>query len=340
MSGPDVPGSPPAGGSGRSPLPETVSPIVTLTVNPTVDICCEVDRLADIGKTRARVRFVAAGGGGINVARGVSRLGGRATAVHTAGREVGQRLNRLLDEEGVDHLALGIAGETREAFVLFETASRRSYHIVPPGPRLDDEEAGRLLDALGRAVGGDQYAVASGSLPGGLPDTFYAAVARRVGEAGARLVLDTSGRALRGSLHEPVYLRRCNNHEAASLVGRPVRSFDDARAVNEYLLAAGPTEIAITTLGELGALCSSRHGHTELRVPPLPGEPLSDAGAGDAMVAALTCRLAAGDDPVEACALGVAVAAAAVLTPDTEPFDREVAEALLPAVRTRRQAGS
>lgn len=336
-----MPGPPAAAGSGgTSSLPETVPSILTLTVNPTVDICCEVDRLAGIGKTRARVRSVAAGGGGINVARGVSRLGGRATAVHTAGREVGQRLNRLLDEEGVDHLALGIAGETREAFVLFETESRRSYHIVPPGPRLDDSEGERLLDALGRAAGTHRYVVASGSLPGGLPDAFYAAVARRVREAGARLVLDTSGRALRESLHEGVFLRRCNNHEAASLAGRAVRSFDDARAVNESLLAAGATAIAVTTLGELGALCSTRHGHTELRVPPLPGEPLSDAGAGDAMVAALTFRLAAGDDPVEACALGVAVAAASVLTPDTEPFDREVAESLYPAVRMKRQAGS
>ncbi|MEV6467911.1 hexose kinase [Kitasatospora sp. NPDC051702] len=340
MNGPDVSGPLAAGSGGRSPRPETVPPILTLTVNPTVDICCEVDRLADIGKTRARVRFVAAGGGGINVARGVSRLGGRAIAVHTAGREVGQRLNRLLDEEGVDHLPVGIAGETREAFVLFETESRRSYHIVPPGPRLDDAEGERLLDALGRAAGGHQYVVASGSLPSGLPETFYAAVARRVKESGARLVLDTSGRALRESLHEGVFLRRCNNHEAAGLVGRAVRSFDDARSVNESLLAAGATEIAVTTLGELGALCSTRYGHTELRAPPSPGEPLSDAGAGDAMVAALTLRLAAGDDPVEACALGVAVAAASVLTPDTEPFDREVAESLYPAVRIGRQTGS
>ncbi|MFJ1706681.1 1-phosphofructokinase family hexose kinase [Kitasatospora sp. NPDC088346] len=314
--------------------------ILTLTVNPTVDICCEVDRLADIGKTRARIRFVAAGGGGINVARGVARLGGRATAVHTAGREVGQRLNRLLDEEGVDHLALGIAGETREAFVLFETESRRSFHIVPPGPRLENDEGRLLLDALDQAAGSHPYVVASGSLPRGLPDAFYATVARRVEGAGSRLVLDTSGRALRESLHESVFLRRCNNHEASCLVGRAVRSFDDARAVNDYLLAAGATEIAVTTLGELGALCSTSHGHSELRAPPLPGEPLSDAGAGDAMVAALTFRLAAGDDPVEACVLGVAVAAASVLTPDTEPFDREVAEALYPAVRVRPQAGS
>ncbi len=98
--------------------------------------------------------------------------------------------------------------------------------------------------------------------------------------------------------------------------------------------------IAVTTLGELGALCSTGRGHTELHAPPLPAEPLSDAGAGDGMVAALTMRLATGDDPVEACAFGVAVAAASVLTPGIEPFDRDVAESLYPAVRIKRQAAS
>ncbi|MFJ9847410.1 1-phosphofructokinase family hexose kinase [Kitasatospora sp. NPDC101155] len=339
MSAAEVPGQPAAGSGGRGSPPGTTPPILTLTLNPTVDICCDVDHLVDIGKTRARVRYVAAGGGGINVARGVARFGGRATAFHTAGQEIGQRLNRLLDEEGVDHLALGIAGETREAFVLFETGSRRSYHIVPHGPRLDDDEGRRCLDLLERAAGAHRYVVASGSLPGGLPDDFYTTVARRVREAGSRLLLDTSGPALREALHEAVFLRRCNRSEAAYLVGRDVRSFDDARAVNEQLLAAGATEIAITTLGELGALCSTGQGHMELHAPPPPGEPLSDAGAGDGMIAAIVTRLAEGDDPVDACALGVATAVASMLTPGTEPFDREVAESLRPAVRITRLGG-
>ncbi|OIK25109.1 hypothetical protein VT52_024505 [Streptomyces malaysiense] len=309
-------------------------------MNPAVDLCWEVEHLVGVGKNRARVRSVSAGGGGINVARDVLRFGGRATAVHTAGGEVGRRLDRLLDEEGVDHVAVGIDGETREALVLFEAGSRRSYHVVPPGPRLLAQEGRRCLDVLGRAAGGFSYVVASGSLPAGLPGDFYAAVARRVKEAGSRLVLDTSGPALRGALAEGVFLLRCNRKEAVGLLGREVRDFDDARAVNERVLAAGPTEIAVTALGGLGALCSTGQGHTELYAPPLPGEPLSDAGAGDSMVAALVVRLACGDDPVSACALGVATAAASMLTPSTEPFDRSVAQALRPEVRTRFQEGA
>ncbi|QES47074.1 1-phosphofructokinase [Streptomyces venezuelae] len=303
-------------------------------MNPTVDLCWEVEHLEGTGKNRARVRAVAVGGGGINVARHVGRFGGRATAVHTAGGEVGLRLNRLLDEEGVDHVAVGIDDDTREALVLFETSSHRSYHVVPPGPQLREHEGERCLEVLEQLIGGCPYVVASGSLPGGLRDDYFAAVARRVREAGSRLILDTSGPALRAALAEGVFLFRCNRTEAESLTGRPVTGFDDALALNERLVTTGAAEIAVTTLGALGALCSTRDGHTELHVPPLPGEALSDAGAGDSMVAAVTTQLAAGEDPVSACALGVATAAAAMLTPSTEPFDVDVARSLRSQVRT------
>ncbi|MFB0631539.1 1-phosphofructokinase family hexose kinase [Streptomyces sp. AB3(2024)] len=319
------------GGGSQSPSGPAV---VTLTMNPTIDLCWEVERLEATGKNRARVRSVAVGGGGINVARHVVRFGGRAIAVHTAGGEVGQRLDRLLDEEGIDHVAVGIDDDTREALVLFEAESRRSYHVVPPGPRLHEREGQRCLEVLERLVGSRPYVVASGSLPGGLPDDFYAAVARKVKEGGSRLILDTSGPALRAALAEGVFLFRCNRTEAESLTGQVVSGFDDARALNEHLLATGAAEIAVTTLGALGALCSTGRGHTELYAPPLPGEPLSDAGAGDSMVAALTTQLAAGADPVSACALGVATAAAAMLTPSTEPFDVDMALSLRSQVRT------
>nr|WP_314245541.1 PfkB family carbohydrate kinase [Streptomyces sp. DSM 40907] len=191
---------------------------------------------------------MAVGGGGITVARHVVRLGGRAIAVHTARGEVGLRLNRLLDEEGIDHVAVEIDDDTREALVLFEAESRRSYRIVPPGPRLHEREGQRCLQMLERFVGTCPYVVASGSLP----DDYYAAVARHVKEAGSRLVLDTSGPALRAALAEGVFLFRCNRTEAESLTGKAIRGFNDARALNEDLLTTGAAEIAVTTLGRAG----------------------------------------------------------------------------------------
>lgn len=89
-----------------------MSAIRTLTLNPTVDMTWELDRLEGSGKNRAENRNVTAGGGRINVARAVAELGGHALAVHTTGADVGKRLGRLLDEEGLEHLAVDVAGET------------------------------------------------------------------------------------------------------------------------------------------------------------------------------------------------------------------------------------
>lgn len=310
--------------------------ILTLTLNPTIDLSWDIDRLDDEGKVRAGVRSTVAGGGGINVARAVARLGGSATAVHTSGRDVGRRLDRLLDDEHLHHRAVAIAEETREALVLFETEAERTFHVVPRGPSLTQAEGERCLDVLTDALADGDLVVLSGSLPGGLPDDFYISATREVNQRGGRVVLDSSGPALHHALGEPVAVLKPNKREAGELVGRTIEDFDDARVANDHLLDRGAAAVVVTTLGDKGALCSSSDGHTEVHAPPLLGPPLSDAGAGDSFVAALTYGLARGGDPVDACVAGVAAASASVLTPGTELFDASQAEHLAADVQTRR----
>lgn len=309
--------------------------VVGVALNPTIDLTWEVDGLDAAGKNRARQRSVVAGGGGINVARGVRRLGGSATAVHTAGLDVGRRLNRLLVDEGLDHVPLDIDGETREALVLLDSAQEQSFHVVPSGPQLSEDEGRRCLDELIEAAAGSSYVVLSGSLPDGLPEDFYAQAVRRLEPTGCRVVVDTSGPALRAALEEGVFLVKPNRREAASLVDTTVDTLEDARAANAELLGRGAAEVVVTTVGELGAVCSISDGDREVRTPPLPGEAVSDAGAGDSFVAAMTLRLVRGGDPFDAAAWGVAAAAASVLTSGTELFRSADVHALRPDVDVR-----
>lgn len=313
-----------------------MSSIRTLTLNPTVDLTWQLDDLEDGGKSRAHTRNVTGGGGGINVARAVVELGGDAVAVHSEGGEIGRRLTRLLDEEGLDHRAVEVAGETREALVLLVADGSRTYHVVPDGPHLSDDEAQRCVTPLLEELLPGSYVVLSGSLPEGLPVDLYGDIARRATEQGAHVVLDTSGPALGAALGQDIYLTKPNRREVAELIGRTAETFDDAREANDRLLSEGATEVAVTTLGDQGALCSSEEGHVELRTPPLPGEAVSDAGAGDSLIGAIVFRLAQGDAPAEACAWGVAAAAASVLTPGTELFARPRVEELRPRVRVVR----
>ncbi|MEV6562106.1 PfkB family carbohydrate kinase [Nocardia sp. NPDC051756] len=311
-------------------------PILTVTLNPTVDISLEVDRLKDEGKNRARVRSVQGGGGGINVARCVGRLGGSALALHTYGREVGQRLNRLLDEEGLTHQGIEIGSDTREAVVVAETYIWHSYHLVPPGPELSVFEQDRCADAIVSAAQRFPYLVLTGSVPPGLPDDFCARIVRRLDPSRTRVVLDIAGAQLREVLNVNVFAIRLDRREAAGLIGRPIECFADAQAANDLLLDAGSTGHAITTVAALGAVYSNTFFHHRISGPIPPSPARSDACAGDSLVGAFTYRLVTDADCLRACEYGVAAAAATVLRPGTEIFEPATVDALRRAVRTRR----
>ncbi|MFJ2666398.1 1-phosphofructokinase family hexose kinase [Nocardia fluminea] len=311
-------------------------PIATFTINPTVDLSLDVACLRPEGKSRARLRSTRGGGGGINVARGVRRLGGMALAVHTAGREVGARLNRLLDDEGLAHLPIEIGDDTREALVIAERESARNFHVVPAGPTLSAGEERYCLDTIARTAEYCDYFVLSGSGTPGLSAGFSAAVARTVAATGAALIADIAGTQLTTMLAEHVFLLRLDRVEAAALIGRPIAGYDDARAANALLLERGACDHAITTVGALGAVCSDRSGHQLIAAPNLPTPPRSDACAGDSLVAAITQRLTEGADVARACEIGVAAAAATVMLPGTDLFESSTVDTLAGRVRAVR----
>ncbi|WP_280460354.1 1-phosphofructokinase family hexose kinase [Nocardia carnea] len=329
-----VDGAGTAGHHTVAPARET-SRVLTVTLNPTVDICLEVDRLVAEGKNRARVRSVQAGGGGINVARCVRRLGGDATAIYVSGGDTGQRLDHLLDAEGLDHLHISVAGETREAVVVSETGTGRSYHLVPPGPRITGNESARCLNGIRSQSSGCGALVLTGSFPPGVDDDFVLRVVREARAAGTPVFLDIAAEQVRPLRGERAFLVRLDRVEAARLVGHEIASFADARAANALLLESGTARYAVTTVGALGAVLSDDDADHEISAPPLPTPPRSDACAGDSLVAALTDRFVRGHGILYACEFGVAAAAATVLLPGTEVFEPETVDMLRRLVRTR-----
>ena len=61
-------------------------PVVTVTVNPTIDAFCRADRLMPVRKVRTRDERYVPGGGGLNVSRVVHELGGTTVAFYVAGQ--------------------------------------------------------------------------------------------------------------------------------------------------------------------------------------------------------------------------------------------------------------
>ncbi len=135
-------------------------PIVTLTMNPTIDENSSVEYVFSDVKLRCRAPSLEPGGGGINVARAVARLGGEALAVYAAGRPSGDLLRQLLDREGVPQLPIPIGEWTRRNVNVREDATGRQCRFVFPGPSLTESEWRSCLDTLKAVRPGPGFLVA------------------------------------------------------------------------------------------------------------------------------------------------------------------------------------
>jgi len=292
-----------------------MKPIVTLTFNPAIDGASEAEVVRPTRKIRTMNERYDPGGGGINVARVIAELGGAAVPIYLAGGATGAVLDDLVTSRGFHPCSIAIRDHTRVSHAVYERSTGLEYRFVPEGPLVRDDEWPGVLAALD-ALDFD-FCVASGSLPRGVPDDIYVQVGRIVARKGARLVLDTSGAALRTALAAGgLYLAKPSLGEFEALVGRELRG---ERAQEEEALAMvrkGSVEILAVTLGHEGAVLATRKGVRRLRPPDVVAR--SAVGAGDSFVGGMTFALAEGRPAEDAFVLGLAAGTAAVLTPGTE----------------------
>src|SRR3546814_3692307 len=122
--------------------------IATLTLNPTIDVAYEVDRMFHTRKMRTKSEFYSPGGGGINVARVFVRLGGNARSYYMAGGATGDALDGLLDLHQLVHNRIYIAGHTRVASAVLELERGKEYRFVPPGTTRSEEHTSALQSLM------------------------------------------------------------------------------------------------------------------------------------------------------------------------------------------------
>jgi 1-phosphofructokinase len=282
--------------------------IVTVTLNPSLDRAVEVDELVRGEVIRATAAQVDPGGKGVNVSRALLANGVPNRAVVPCGGDEGAQLIRLLRTEGVDVLAVPIAGRTRSNMTLAEPDGTVTK-VNEPGPTLSPEEFEAIIRQVLGAVSADDWVVACGSVPPGLPVQAFTELCKRVTTAGVRLAVDTSGPALRAAASAGAALVKPNREELAEAVGHPLTSMgeviDAARQLREWGAGA-----VLASLGADGAVLVDDDGVVTGDSPV--ERPRSSVGAGDALLAGFLAAGAAGPD---ALAEGLAWGAAAVSLP-------------------------
>lgn len=303
--------------------------IVTLTLNPAVDLASEAPSIQHTRKIRTTHERYDPGGGGLNVARVILSLGGDASAVMLAGGVTGHFLQDLLAEAGVPTRTIPIAGRSRLCVTVHDRSDNAEYRFVAEGPEITRSEWQSALKAM--EIAPAEWVVASGSLPRGVPEDFYAELARRTSSNGRRFVLDTSGPPLKTALGQGLTLIKPSLGEFETLVGQKLSDPREQELAALDLARSGAAEMVVVSLGAEGALLATAEGTRRLAAPPV--QVLSAVGAGDSFVAGMTLSLARGLSAADALAFGVATGTSAVGHYGTACPDPEEVAALFARLR-------
>ncbi|MET0993934.1 MAG: 1-phosphofructokinase family hexose kinase [Mycobacterium sp.] len=301
------------------------STIVTLTMNPALDITTDAKVVRPTDKIRCSGARYDPGGGGVNVAQVAHILGASVSAVFPAGGATGDMLTDLLTDRGVPIRRVKIADTTRESFTINEAGTGLQYRFVLPGPRLTFAEQEQCLDELRLAATSAKFVVASGSLPPGVPMNYYQWVADICRDLGTSLVLDASGAGLQ-QITSGVFLLKASVRELRECVERELATESEQMAAAYELIESGRAQAVVVSRGSEGALLAT--SNESKRFSAIPMRAVSGVGAGDAMVAAITVGLSRGWPLSKSVCFGIAAGAAMLMTPGTQPCTRADAERL------------
>ncbi len=312
-----------------------MKPIVTLTLNPSIDGSSEAEAVRPIRKVRTSNERYEPGGGGVNVTRVIQELGGSSLALYLAGGVTGAVLDELLTKSGIAGRRIAIKDHTRVSLTVFERSTGLEYRFVPEGPEVGKSEWEECLRALSTLE--CEYLVASGSIPKGIPADFYVRVAAIARAKGIRFVLDTSGEGLCETIAGGgIHLAKPSFGEFEQLVGRSLESPQALEDAAMEVVRSGRVELLAVTMGHDGAVLA--HASGLLRLPALKVEVRSAVGAGDSFIAGMTLALAHGAAPEVAFRWGIAAGTAAVLTPGTGLCKRENVERFFDAISQEQGA--
>lgn len=295
--------------------------IYTLTLAPSLDSATQTPQIYPEGKLRCHAPVFEPGGGGINVARAITFLGGKATALFPAGGATGEHLIDLLNEERVPVESVASREWTRQNLHVHVEASGEQYRFVMPGATLHEDELQALREKVLACEPG-ALLVVSGSLPPGVSLEQFVSLIKDAQRHGLRCVIDSSGEALTAALEiGDIELVKPNQKELSALVQRKLTQPDDVRKAAQEIVRSGKARRVVVSLGAQGALAVDKEDCVQVVPPPIKSQ--STVGAGDSMVGAMTLKLADDAPLAEMVRYGVAAGSAATINQGTRLCSRE-----------------
>ncbi|MCW2101140.1 UNVERIFIED_ORG: 1-phosphofructokinase [Pseudomonas psychrophila] len=283
--------------------------ILTITLNPALDLTVRVPHLEPGEVNRSQALLSHAAGKGLNVAQVLADLGHSLTVSGFLGEDNQQAFNALFARRGFADAFIRVPGETRSNIKLAEDDGRVT-DINGPGPHVNDLAQHALLDKLDHIAASHDAVVVAGSLPRGVSAQWLRELVLRLKALGCKVILDTSGEALKEGLRAGPWLVKPNAEELSEALGRPVSSVESQVAAATELQTLGISHVVISH-GADGVNWFSR-GTQPLQAQPPKVRVASTVGAGDSLLAGMVHGLISGHSPEQTLRSATAIAAMAV----------------------------
>lgn len=268
--------------------------ILTVTLNPSIDISYPLEALALDRVNRVEAVQKTAGGKGQKVTRVLAEAGQSVMATGFIGGKLGDFVIHQLQEQGISNQFFKIKGETRNCIAVLHEGMQTE--ILEAGPYIDMDEAEGFLNHMSIIAKQFDVLTFSGSLPKGLTAHYYQDLITMARAYGSKVVLDCSGallKAVLASKDKPTVIKP-NLEELEDLIGQPV-TLDEERLIS---LLSQPLfegiEWIIVSLGAQGAFAKHHNRFYRVTIPKI--EVVNPVGSGDATVAGIAWALAEGDD--------------------------------------------
>jgi len=304
--------------------------IYTLTLNPAIDRELTVEKVEYDAVLSAIKAQVDIGGKGFNVSRLLKSMGTSNTALGFVGGRTGERLRHGLRDLDIETDFVSISGETRTNISIVTEKHDHYIKVNEKGPLVDEPKQRELLDKIASTAGPGDWWVLAGSLPPGVPDTFYAEIIHVLNEHNAITVLDTTGESLRLGCEAKPFLIKPNTEETHKLTGLPVETIAQIIIAAKELLKMG-TQNVVISMGKKGALLQTADESWLIHSPKIQEK--NPIGAGDSMVGGLVWGLSQGYSLKESLGWGAASGAASASKSGTDVGSRALIEELFQQIR-------
>ena len=287
--------------------------ILTVSLNPAVDKTCEIESLKP-GEVNRLVRVESVPGGkAVNVTKVLRQFKLPVMAVGFLGGSAGNFIEEAMEEQGVLCCFTRIAGDTRTNSNIM-TVDGRVTELLEPGPEISEKELENFRKQFRGCLEQCEWVILSGSVPGGVPADIYRELIEECHAFGCRVILDSSGEALRQGIPAKPDLVKPNRKELEYLAGEPLDTEEKIKKAMRQLCdkTGGEVVVSLGVEGLFAMAAGQNSGFWKQDARRV--EAVNTVGCGDTVVASLCMSKIAGEEPETMLRKAAALAAANATT--------------------------